>query len=90
MSLLHDGAFSREGFDCKLDATDLGSPMPLLCANQMLNAMEAGQLMHVISTENESMTNFISFCESQGHALLEKRVVANKYHYLIRKTDVGL
>jgi TusA-related sulfurtransferase len=90
MSLLHDEAFSREGFDCELDATDLGCPMPLLRANQMLNAMKAGQLIHVISTERESMTNFISFCKSKGHELLGKRVVGNKYHYLIQKTDVGL
>ena len=90
MSLLHDEAFSREVFDCELDATDLCCPMPLLRANQMLNAMKAGQLIHVISTERESMTNFISFCESAGHELCGKKILGDKYHYLIRKTDVGL
>ena len=90
MSLMHDEAFSREEFDCELDATDLGCPMPLLRANQMLNAMKAGQVMHVISTERESMTNFISYCESKGHELCGKKIVGDKYHYLIRKTDVGL
>jgi len=83
-------AFSREEFDYELDATDLGCPMPLLRANQMLNAMEAGQVMHVISTERESMTNFISLCKSTGHELCGKRVAGDKYHYLIRKTGVGL
>ena len=90
MSLLHDEAFSREGFDYELDASDLSCPIPLLRANQMLNAMETGQVMHVIATERESMTNFISFCESAGHELCGKKILGDKYHYLIRKTDVGL
>jgi len=90
MSLLQDEAFSREAFDCELDASDLSCPMPLLRANQMLNAMEAGQVIHVISTERESMTNFISLCESTGHELCGKRVTGDKYYYLIRKTDDGL
>jgi len=90
MSQLHDKVFSREEFDCELDATNLGCPMPLLRANQMLNAMEAGQVMHVISTEGESMTNFSYLCESAGHELSRKRVVGNEYHYLIRKTGFGL
>ena len=90
MSQLHDEAFSREEFDCELDATDLGCPMPLLRANQMLNAMKAGQVMHVISTERESMTNIISYCESKGHELCRKKIAGDKYHYLIRKADVGL
>ena len=90
MSLLHDEAFSREEFDCELDASDLSCPMPLLRANQMLNAMEAGQVIHVISTERDSMTNFISLCKSTGHELHGKRIAGDKYHYLIRKTDVGL
>ena len=90
MSLLHHEAFSRAEFDCELDATDLGCPMPLLRANQMLNAMEEGQVMHVISTESESLTNFSSFCESTGYELCGKRIAGDKYHYLIRKTVVGL
>ena len=90
MSLLHDEAFSREVFDCELDASNLSCPMPLLRANQMLNAMEAGQVIHVISTERDSMTNFISLCKSTGHELCGKRIAGDKYHYLIRKTDVGL
>ncbi|MDH3947723.1 MAG: sulfurtransferase TusA family protein [Gammaproteobacteria bacterium] len=90
MSLLQAEAFSREEFDCKLDASDLGCPMPLLRANQMLNAMEAGQVMHVISTEKDSMANFIYLCESSGHELRKKRISGDKYHYLIRKAGVGL
>ena len=90
MSQLYDEVFSREEFDCELDASNLGCPMPLLRANQMLNAMEAGQVMHVISTEEESMTNFSIFCESTGHELSGKRVAGNMYHYLIRKTGFRL
>ena len=85
-----DEAFSREEFDCELDASNLACPMPLLRVNQMLSAMETGQVMHVISTERGSMTNFISFCESTGHELRGKRIAGDKYHYLIRKTDVRL
>jgi tRNA 2-thiouridine synthesizing protein A len=90
MSLLHDEVFSREAFDCELDATGLGCPMPLLRANQMLNAMEEGQVMHVISTERESLTNFSILCESKGHELCGERIAGDKYHCLIRKTVVGL
>ena len=85
-----DEAFGREEFDCELDASDLGCPMPLLRTNQMLNAMEVGQVIYVISTKRESMANFIYFCESTGHELRGKRIAGDKYHYLIRKTDVGL
>lgn len=88
-SLLQDEAFSREEFDCELDASDLGCPMPLLRVNQMLNAMEVGQVMHVISTEKESMANFVYLCKSTGHELRGNRISGDKYHYLIQKTDVG-
>jgi TusA-related sulfurtransferase len=89
VTLLQDEAFNREEFDCELDTSNLGCPLPLLRTNQMLNAMIAGQVVHVISTEKESMTNFIDLCRLRGHELRGTRILGDKYHYLIRKTDVG-
>jgi len=85
MSLFHGKAFSKEEFDCELDVSGLGCPKPVLRTMQKLNEMERGQVLHIITTDRSSMANFAALCESTGHALRGKRIVGDKYHYLIRK-----
>ena len=54
----------------ELDLTGLECPMPLLKAKRALNAMEAGQQLRVLATDQGSVRDFRVFAEQSGHLLL--------------------
>lgn len=71
--------------DVEVDATGLACPMPLLKAKRALNAMQSGQRLRVLSTDQGSVRDFKVFAEQSGHSLLESTEVNGVYRYLIVK-----
>ncbi|WP_373186584.1 sulfurtransferase TusA family protein [Halopseudomonas sp.] len=71
--------------DHMLDARGLSCPLPLLKAKQALNAMVAGQILHVVATDAGSQRDFQRFCELAGHVLLESSCLDSEFHYWLRK-----
>ncbi len=69
----------------ELDATGLNCPMPLLKAKQALNALVAGDRLHVVATDPGSVRDFQVFSEQSGHALLDAREEEGRYYYLLEK-----
>lgn len=69
----------------ELDATGLNCPMPLLKAKQALNALAAGDRLHVVATDPGSARDFKVFSEQSGHALLDAREEKGRYYYLLEK-----
>ena len=47
--------------DQELDASGLNCPLPILRAKKTLNAMAAGQVLHVIATDPGSVRDFDAF-----------------------------
>jgi tRNA 2-thiouridine synthesizing protein A len=70
----------------KFDATGLNCPMPILRAKKVLNTLDSGNVLFVISTDSGSVKDFEAFCKQTGNELLESGEVEGKYHYYIKKT----
>jgi tRNA 2-thiouridine synthesizing protein A len=70
----------------KFDATGLNCPMPILRAKKVLNTLDSGNVLFVISTDSGSVKDFEAFCKQTGNELLESSEVEGKYHYYIKKT----
>lgn len=70
----------------KLDARGLLCPMPLLQAKRALNAMQPGQRLEVVATDQGSVRDFEVFSRQSGHALLSAAEDAGVYTYLLEKS----
>ena len=73
------------GFDQELDASGLNCPLPILRAKKTLNAMDSGQVLHVIATDPGSVKDFDSFAKQTGNELMESKEEGGKFHFLIKK-----
>ena len=69
----------------EVDATGLACPMPLLKAKRALNAMQVGQRLRVLATDQGSVRDFRVFAEQSGHLLLDSEEVDGIYKYLLEK-----
>jgi tRNA 2-thiouridine synthesizing protein A len=72
-------------FDQELDASGLNCPLPILRAKKTLNALTAGQVLHVIATDPGSLRDFDAFAKQTGNELVESKQEGGKYHFLISK-----
>ena len=71
--------------DVLLDVKGLICPMPLLKAKRALNAMEIGQTLRILATDETSQQDFITFSEQSGHQLISSSVSEGVYNHLLRK-----
>lgn len=85
MGLLRKERFGEEEFDRELDVSGMGCPIPIMRTMETLNEMEVGEVLHVVTTDKGSMSNFPSLAQTTGNELLEKRIVGDKFHFLLRK-----
>ncbi len=69
----------------ELDASGLNCPLPILRAKKTLNAMAAGQVLHIIATDPGSVRDFDAFAKQTGNELTESREEGGKFHFLIKK-----
>jgi tRNA 2-thiouridine synthesizing protein A len=69
----------------ELDATGLDCPMPLLKAKRALNAMQSGQQLRVLATDQGSVRDFRVFAEQSGNLLLDSSESGGVYSYLLQK-----
>ncbi|WP_110656640.1 sulfurtransferase TusA family protein [Salinicola halimionae] len=73
--------------DCRLDASGLSCPLPLLKAKQALAAMHPGELLEVTATDAGSWRDFESFVEHSRHTLVERSEAAGVYRYWLLKAE---
>jgi tRNA 2-thiouridine synthesizing protein A len=69
----------------EVDATGLACPMPLLKAKRALNAMQVGQRLRVLATDQGTVRDFRVFAEQSGHLLLDSVETDGVYSYLLEK-----
>jgi len=69
----------------EVDATGLACPMPLLKAKRALNAMQLGQRLRVLATDQGTVRDFGVFAAQSGHLLLDSAEVDGVYSYLLEK-----
>ncbi len=69
----------------EVDAIGLACPMPLLLAKRALNAMQLGQHLRALATDQGTVRDFRVFAEQSGHLLLDSEEVDGIYRYLLEK-----
>ena len=72
-------------YDKELDTSGLNCPLPIIKAKKEINLMEAGQVLHVISTDPGAVQDFESFAKQTGNVLLESNEKDNKFYFLLKK-----
>lgn len=69
----------------ELDTSGLTCPLPVLRLKQALRTLQSGQCVRVIATDPDSQSDFAAFAAQTGHLLLESRVEAGRFYYLLEK-----
>jgi len=54
-----------------LDVKGLGCPVPILRANRAIKELIPGDILEVLSTDSGAPHDFVIFCETTGHKLIE-------------------
>lgn len=53
------------------DARGMKCPLPVLKARKLLRDMRAGEILEIQATDPGAPKDFVHFCETTGHKLLE-------------------
>jgi tRNA 2-thiouridine synthesizing protein A len=68
-----------------LDARGLKCPLPVLRARKAMKEVAAGGLLKVLATDPGAPKDFVHFCETTGHELVESSESQGVYSLVIRK-----
>ena len=68
-----------------LDVRGLKCPLPVLRANKAMKSRAAGDVLEVLATDPAAPQDFVSFCETTGHQLLESRESDGVFTMILRK-----
>jgi tRNA 2-thiouridine synthesizing protein A len=71
--------------DRVLDAKGLECPLPLLKAKKIIAALEKGQILEIIGTDEGSKVDLPGWCEHAGHIYLGARDEAGHFRFYIKK-----
>lgn len=68
-----------------LDARGLDCPMPLLKAKKAMEALESGQILEILGTDEGSKIDLPGWCERVGHTFMGTEQKMNFFRFYIRK-----
>lgn len=71
--------------DETLDARGLQCPLPLLKSRMRLKEMSAGQVLHVISTDDHAPIDFKAYCADSGDEYLDTFAESEEIHMWLKK-----
>ena len=69
-----------------LDARGLKCPLPVLRARKSMREVAPGGLLKVLATDPGAPKDFVHFCETTGHELVESSESDGVYSLVIRKS----
>jgi tRNA 2-thiouridine synthesizing protein A len=69
-----------------LDARGLKCPLPVLRARKSMKEVAPGGLLKVLATDPGAPQDFVHFCETTGHELVESSESDGVYSLVIRKS----
>lgn len=72
-------------FDKELDARGLNCPLPIVKTKKSLSAMNAGQVLRVVSTDAGSVKDMQAFANQTGNPLLASETQGSEYVFYLRK-----
>lgn len=69
-----------------LDARNLKCPLPVLRARKAMKELAAGGLLKVLATDPGAPKDFVHFCQTTGHELVESTESDGVFNLVIRKS----
>lgn len=73
-------------YNRELDATGLNCPLPILRARKVLNDMERGHVLKIISTDAGSVKDFEAFAKQTSNTLLSSAEEGMKFVFFLKKS----
>jgi len=72
-------------FTQEVDARGLNCPLPILKAKKVLNGMNTGETIQILSTDPGSVKDFEAFANQTGNELVTSEEVGDEYHFVLKK-----
>jgi tRNA 2-thiouridine synthesizing protein A len=69
-----------------LDCSGLACPMPIIKTKKAVDALKAGDVLQLISTDPGSVSDVQAWTARTGHQLLGHETTGGKFVFLIRKS----
>ena len=69
----------------EIDTRGLNCPLPILKAKKLLNEMQSGQLLKVISTDPGSVRDFQAFARQTGNDLVDQQTAGDDFIHVLRR-----
>ena len=71
--------------DKTLDAKGLACPLPLLKAKKIIEALDSGQILEILGTDEGSKVDLPGWCERAGHTYLGVKEEGSFFRFYIKK-----
>ena len=71
--------------DVVVDAKGLACPMPIVRAKKAMDAMAAGQIMEVLSTDQGSVNDFTAWVKQMKHEMLGHEEENGVFKFFVKK-----
>ncbi|MCH8838433.1 MAG: sulfurtransferase TusA family protein [Candidatus Marinimicrobia bacterium] len=73
-------------FDQELDCQGMLCPLPILKTKKVIDTMQVGQVLKMLSTDAGSVNDMIAWTRQTGHELVYSERNDTLYTYYVRKT----
>ena len=73
-------------FDQELDCQGMLCPLPILKTKKVIDTMEVGKVLKMLSTDAGSVNDMIAWTHQTGHELVYSERHDTLYTYYVRKT----
>jgi tRNA 2-thiouridine synthesizing protein A len=71
--------------DKEMDLKGLNCPMPIIKVGQEIQSIEVGQVIHAISTDPGSLSDFPAWAQSTGNEILHTEQKEGEIHFWIKR-----
>lgn len=72
--------------DLVLDTKGLNCPLPILKTKKSLREVPVGGTIEILATDPAANADFLAFCRTTGHKLLESSQEGEVYKFLLERT----
>ncbi len=69
-----------------IDAREMLCPLPVLKLRKRLQGVQAGTVLHLLTTDPAAIVDVSHFCAESGHDLIGTTTLDNVTTYRVRKT----
>jgi len=69
----------------EVDARGLSCPMPIVRTAKAIRDLPSGMLVEVLATDPGSQRDFVAWCRSTGHTLVEQTTDGPVHRFVIRR-----